>query len=152
MKFWSADFSDEPTREQWSWLKQGLVDGLTIKGITEDSHKLRFLRSYTVSGLCAILSGATTFPDATDVLDAQFKKSSRIIYARHQVLSCRQRDDECITALLQQLGIPVEHCECIDLTVPQRKDKILRDSLISGLKSNAIRVRLLELVDSEISL
>ena len=74
-------------------------------------------------GLPTNLSGATSLDDDTiGFLDAQFRKPLRNKYTRGQVLSCKQRDDECITEFLQQLRNSVERCEFTDLTVQQHKD------------------------------
>ena len=84
-------------------------------------------------------------------MDALFKKPSRIIYAGHQVVSCKQPDDECITVLLQRLLTFVGNFEFTNLNLQQHKDISHRDDLLSGRESNAIRVRHLELADSEAS-
>ena len=111
MKFPPPGLPMEPTQEQWSWWKRCFFYGWTINGIMEESHKLTFLRSCAGSILFTIIVGATTFTESIGILDAQFKKPSKIIYARHQVLSCKQQDDACITAFFHWLGI-LERCEC----------------------------------------
>ena len=73
---------------------------------------------------CIYLRGSLHFSwdqllATTGILDAQFKKPTRIIYARNQVLSCKQRDDECIPALLQPQQLPVEGCEYTHFDVQQ---------------------------------
>ena len=80
------------------------------------------------------------------------------MYARHQVLSFKQRDDKSVSHFFKRLRLLVEKYECSDLTIHEQKDILLRDGyycyyyLVSGLRSDIIRARLLELTNAEASL
>ena len=102
--------------------------------------------------LFTILSDSTNFYNTIGIPDAQFKMPSRIFYARHQVLSCKQRDDVSITAFFQRLRILVGCCECTDFTVQQHKGISFCGGLVSGLKSDAMPCSNLELEVTETSL
>ena len=52
---------------------------------------------------------------------------------------------------MQRLWILVERCECTELTVQQHKDILFSDGFVSGLKSDALQDRLLDLVELEAS-
>ena len=65
------------------------------------------------------------------------------------MLSACQKDDESIVQFSGRLKRSVEDCECTRLTVQAHKDYLVRDALISGLKYDDIRARLLELEDSK---
>ena len=136
MKFRPPDLPAQPTTEQWQWWKRCFSDGLLINEITEDAHKLTFLRAYAGSELFAILERATTFDDAMQILDAQFLKPTRVLYARHQVISCRQKDNESVSDFLKRLRILVERCECQDLDAQLHKDVLLRDGFVAGPNSD----------------
>ena len=103
-------------------------------------------------GIFTIFSDATNFDNTIRIPDAQFKMPSRIIYARHQVFSYKQRDDEKVIAFFQWLRILVECCQCTDFTVQQHKDIFFCNGLVSGLKSDGIGVRHLKLAVLEASL
>jgi len=92
------------------------------------------------------------FKSAIDVLDSQFDRPTRIIFARHQLLSCKQNKDESISEFMRRLNILVEKCNCQALSIRQHKDTLLRDALVAGIQSDVIRARLLELNDSEANL
>ena len=124
---------------------------LTINGITNDYHKLTFFRSHG-AGHFTIPSGATTFDALSTQMVLWTLNSGRIIYTRQQVLLCKQRVDACITAFLPRLRIFNERSERTHLTVQQHKYILLRNDIVSVLKSDAIRVRLLELADSDAAL
>ena len=84
----------------------------------------------------------------------------QVMYARHQVLSFKQRDDESVPHFFERFRLLVEKCESSDLTIHEHKDILLRDGyyyyyyyyLVSGLRSDIIRARLLELTNTEASL
>ena len=118
MKFRPPELPSIQTQEQWTWWKRCFTEGLAINEITEDNNKLTFLRSYAGSDLFSILVQATTFDNAIALLDAQFKKPSRVIYARHQVLSAQQGDDN-IAEFTKRLRLLVERCECDTLTIQE---------------------------------
>ena len=64
------------------------------------------------------------------------------------MLSASQKDDELIVQFSGKLKRLFEDCECTSLTVQAHKDCLVGDALISGLSSDDIRARLLELADS----
>ena len=51
----------------------------------------------------------------------------------------------------KRLQLLVEKCECSALTIQEHKNILLRDSLVSGLRSDIIRAKLLELTKAEAS-
>ena len=65
------------------------------------------------------------------------------------MLSASQKDDESIVQFSGSLKRIVEDCECTSLTVQAHKDYLVREALISGLRSDYIRAGLLELEDSK---
>ena len=91
MKFNPPPLPSNSTADQW---RQCFIEGLVINEINDDGLKLTFLRLHAGHELFAILKSVTTFNDALSVLDAQFRRPTRILFARHQLLSCRQKPDE----------------------------------------------------------
>ncbi|XP_075256708.1 uncharacterized protein LOC142349181 [Convolutriloba macropyga] len=149
MKFKPPDLPATPTPEQWKWWKRCFADGLAINGTTTDADKLVFLRTYVGADYFALLESATGYNDAIATLDKQFLKPTRVLLARHQALSARQKEDETVTQFFGRLKRLVENCVCADLDIQQHKDYLARDALIAGLRSDTIRARLLELEDSK---
>ena len=152
MKFQPPQLPRNPTSEQWRWWKNCFSDGLTINEIKDDSHKLTFLRTHAGPELFPLLEKVGTFKDAMEILDKQFKTPTRIVYSRHQLLSCAQKPGELISDYVKRLKILVHQCECNAITADEHKNLLLRDSLISGIASDQIRARLLELDDAHASL
>ena len=148
MKFKPSDLPATPTPEQWKWWKRCFADRLRINGTTTDADKLVFLRTYVGADYFALLESATGYNEAIATLDKQFLKPTRVLFARHQALSARQKEDETVTKFFGRLKSLVENCGCSDLDIQQHKDYLARDALIAGLRSDTIRARLLELEDS----
>ena len=144
MKFKPPDLPSNSSPEKWKWWKKSFEDGLRITGTTEDADKLVFLRTFVGSEYFTLLEISATFADALRTLDRQFLKPTRVLFARHQILSASQKDDESVVQFSGRLKRLVEDCECNSLTVQARKDYLVRDALISGLRSDVIRARLLE--------
>ena len=82
-------------------------------------------------------------------MDRQFRKPTRVFFARHQMLCASQNDNESSAYFSGRLKRLVEDCECTSLTVQAHKDYLVRDALLSGLRSYDILARLLELEDSK---
>ena len=145
MKFKPPILPTDPSPEQWKWWKAVFTDGLVINEVNEDGHKLTFLKSHAGPELFPLLQSATTFADAIAILDRQFDKPTRVIYARHKLLTCRQNDGESISDYIKRMKLLVEACECTNVDAKQHQDLLLRDALVSGLRSDQVRARLLEL-------
>ena len=109
MKFQPPELPTNRTSEQWSWLKKIFTDELVINKIREDAHQLTFLRSYAEPELFSIIDGATSFTNGLAKLDRQFQKPTRVMYARHHLLSCKQRDDESEFSFFKRLQLLVEN-------------------------------------------
>ena len=152
MKFKSPELPANPTPEQWRWWRKCFTDGLAINDITDDGHQLIHLRTQAGSDLFSLLEEATTLNEGLTILDRQFKKPTRVLYERHQLLTCRQKHGECVTDFVKRLKVAVQKCECKEMTAKQHQDARLRDALVSGVESDMIRVRLLELKDAEATL
>jgi hypothetical protein len=116
MKFTPPAFPSNPTPAQWKWWKQCFTDGLTINEITEDSHKLTFLRTYAGHEVFALLQSSGSFIDALDKLDKQFSVPSRIIYSRHQLLTSTQTQGEKINDFVNRLSLLIHNCRRVART------------------------------------
>ena len=152
MKFKSPELPANPTPEQWRWWRKCFTDGLAINDITDDGHQLIHLRTQAGSDLFSLLEEATTLNEGLTILDSQFKKPTRVLYERHQLLTCRQKHGECVIDFVKRLKVAVQKCECKEMTAKQHQDALLRDASVSGVESDMIRVGLLELTDAEATL
>ena len=88
-----------------------------------------------------LLEKCATFAGALRTLVRLFLNPTRELFARHQILSANQNDDESIVQFSGRLKRLVEDCECTSLSVQAHKDYLVRDALLSGLRSDDIRAR-----------
>ena len=72
MKFAPSPFLVNPTPEKWTWWRQCFINGLEINEITDDKHKLTFLRTQTGSKLLSLLANSVSFLAALSTLDSHF--------------------------------------------------------------------------------
>ena len=128
-----------------------LVEILFLQGIGYQRN-LTFLISHVGSDFFAILEHAPSYNEAISILDKHFKKPTRIIYARHQLLSCRQKSDESISDFINRLKILLQKCECKAVNIQEHQKFLIRDALVAGVKSDIIRMRLLEQTDENATL
>ena len=152
MKFVPPVLPSNLTPEQWRWWKKCFAEGLAINEITGDAHKLTFLWMHAGHELFALLDVATSFEATLGILDDQFSAPSRILYARHQLLTCTQKPGECINEFIKQLKLLVQSCECAALSATEHQKVVLCDALVAGITSNAIWARLLELDNNKAGL
>ena len=109
------------------------MDGLLVNVITEDDHKLTFLRSMAGFELFTLLESATSYAGAMVVLDQHLKRPTRVLYARHQLLTCAQKPGEPMNDFTMRLKLLVQACECTDVNVAQHHEVLLRDALVAGV-------------------
>ena len=134
-----------------------LVERLFLQGIGyQRNHRSRTqtdLFDFACGfGFFAILEHAPSYNEAISILDKHFKKPTRIIYARHQLLSCRQKSDESILDFINRLKILLQKCECKAVNIQEHQQLLIRDALVAGVKSDIIRMRLLEQTDEDTTL
>ena len=117
-----------------------------------DNHKLISLISHVGADFFTILEAAASYEEALSVLDKHFKKPTRFIYARHQLLSSAQKTGESTLYFVNTLKNLIQKCECKEANIAEHQQLLLRDALVSGIKLDIIRMRFLDLSDLEASL
>ena len=143
MKFVPPVLPSNPTPEQWRWWKKCFAEGLAINEITGDAHKLTFLRTHAGHELFALLEAATSFEAALGILgilDDQFSAPSRILYARHQLLTCThseaRRMYQRVHQTIKTVGSAMWVCSFCLLRNIRRLCFVTRSLLGSQIKRN----------------
>ena len=127
----TIDLPSNLSPEKRKWWKTYFEEGLRTNGTTEDADKIVFLRTFVGSDYFTLLESSATFGYALGTLDRQCLKPTRVLFARHQMLSPNQKDDQPIVQFSGRLKRLVEDCERTSLTVRAHKDFPVRDALIS---------------------
>ena len=101
------------------------------------------IRTFVDSACFTLLESSATFADALRTSDRIFRKPTRRLFARHQMLSASQTYDESIVQFFGSLKLLVEDYECTSVNVQAPKDYVVRDGLLAGLRSGDIRARVM---------
>ena len=125
MKFKPPNKPSNLSPEKWKCWKKCFEDGLRINGTTENADNLVFLRTFVGSDYFTLLECSATFAYALRLLDRQFLKPMRVLFARHQMVSASQKDDESIVQFSGRQKRRVEGSECTSLTVRAHKDYLV---------------------------
>lgn len=91
-----------------------------------------------------MIEDCDTYDDAIKKLEAAYLKPPSEIHDRHLLQTRAQRLEESIEADILALNRLVSDCALKDVTAKINRKESIRDSFIRGLRSSAIRARLLE--------
>ena len=128
MKFKPPPLLRDPTQEQWEWWRQCFEKGLVINEITDDDHKLTFLKPYAGSELYTLLKEARTLAEGFAKLNKEHIKPTRVLYSRHKLLTSKQKTAENITEYVKRLNVLVQKCNCAAITAKQHQESLIRDA------------------------
>ena len=135
--------SDPDGTKQWKlWYRNFQYFLSTISSHAPD--KLEVLYLYIGTKTADVIEGCASFEDAIKLLESAYVKPPSEIHARHLLHSRTQRSDESIDSYLLALNRLASDCSFKDVTAKLYREESVRDSFIRGLRSPAIRARLLE--------
>ena len=118
-------------------LEKNLNDGDTL-------DKLAILENYISSEVYDDICDSGTFSEAISVLTNIYSKPKSEIYTRHLLATRKQEISENLEQYFKALNVLSRDCNFSAVTAVTYKEESIRDSFISGIKSNMIRQRLLE--------
>ena len=109
-----------------------------------EEEKLSVLTQYLTYKSFPIVEDASTYTEAITLLQQQFVKKKNEIFARYLLYTRKQKSEEDIDEYMSQLKMLSKDCNYKQVSAQQHLEESLRDSFITGLKSQTIRQRLLE--------
>lgn len=126
------------------WFKtfKNFVDSPALN--TAGFDKLSTLINFIGPSIYEYIADSTSYEEAIEALEAVFVKPKNEIFARHILSTKKQALGQSLDQYLQQLKVLAKDCNFKAVTADICRDEAIRDAFISGLKSNAIRQRLLE--------
>ena len=127
--------------------KATFTNFLSILGTAADNEQKKFLilTNYVSPDIYNLISSQTDYGSAVAVLDNIFIKEKNESYARHCLLSRIQKPDESIDQYMIALQTLAKECKFEAVTAVLHREQSIRTTFISGVTSNQIRQRLLEL-------
>ena len=90
------------------------------------------------------ISEAPDYEAVVSTLEPLFVKPQNKFFARHVLATRNQDTSETVDGYYLTLNKLSKDCNSKDFSVQKNRDEYIRDSFISGLRSNVIRQRLLE--------
>ena len=100
--------------------------------------------NYVSPSVYEFIAEAPNYTQAIDILRNLYVKPVNVMYNRHILITHRQGDTETIDQYLQELERLSKHCNFAAVSAEEYRQEYVRDAFINGLRSSAIRTRLLE--------
>ena len=135
--------ADPNAAKEWKlWYRNFKYFLTTISSLKPDNLEVLFL--YIGTNAADVIEDCDTYDDAIKKLEAAYLKPPSEIHARHLLQTRAQRAEESIDAYLLVLNRLASDCAFKDVSSKIYREESIRDSFIRGLRSSAIRARLLE--------
>ena len=109
-----------------------------------EAEKLLILTQFVTYKTFPIIEDAKEYSEALELLQNHFIKPKNVCYARHLLITRKQKSEESINDYITALRQLVRDGNYVAVTGQVRQDEAIRDTLISGIQSAEIRQRILE--------
>ncbi|XP_069771348.1 uncharacterized protein [Narcine bancroftii] len=117
---------------------------LRLIEVEEDNQRLTALLSMVSLRVYENIQDETTYTAAIKVLKGLYDQPVNRVHARLVLASRKQQPGESSRAYLQVLKALGKDCNCVDKTAAEITNDLVRDAYVAGLRSNEVRLRLLE--------
>jgi len=94
--------------------------------------------------VCSYIEDRLFYEEDLAVLKSVYIKKKNDVFARHLLAVRKQQPGESLQQFIQALKRLSKDCSFRSVTAEQYREDLLRDAFINGIKSNAIRQKLLE--------
>ena len=109
-----------------------------------EKQKLFVLTQYLTYKTYTLVEDAKTYTEALETLRGTFVKTQNEVFARHLLITRKQKQEEGVDEYMAQLKMLAKNCNYTAVTAQEHFEESVRDAFVAGLKSDAIRERLLE--------
>lgn len=122
-----------------------------LQGMGDDLNRLSVLTNFVSSRVYEYVQDCKTFDEAINALKVIYVKRTNEIYARHLLATRKQQPGESLDDFYQALRSLSKNCNFRAVTAEVYTQEAIREAFISGLQSGAIRQRLLENEELDLS-
>ena len=112
--------------------------------VQDDNNRLQLLINHISADVYQLVEECQTYEQAITTLKRVYVKPPNTIFARHALITRKQKDGESLDSFLQALKDLSRDCNFEAVTAAQHRDQYILDSFITGIRCNQIRQRLLE--------
>lgn len=137
--------SDPEASKKWAHWKRCFISFInSIDTPEKPVNKLDYLIQLIGHTHYELLEDADNYDSAVATLDGIFKKKINVLYARHILLTRRQKDGETIIEFLTGLKTLAKDCDFASVNASANKEAHIRDAFISGLINTETKRKILE--------
>ena len=141
-------FNVEPSSPQaaleWQHWFTTLKNFLLAMDVTDEAAKYRLLINFISPTVYTYISDHKTYTQAINALEAIYDKPKNIMFSRHLLLTTKQQSGQSLDEFLCTLKTISKDCGYKAVTAEEHRSESILSAFISGLSSNFIRQRLLE--------
>ena len=116
----------------------------TLADADTEAKKLMVLVNNISVENFSIVADCTTYTTAMAALEKHFIKTTNIIFSRHKLATRRQGMDETLDEYIVALHNLSRQCELKAVIADVYREELVRDAFVQGIRSSAIRQKLLE--------
>ena len=139
------DSSDpEAGRKLIHWLRCAGSFIESINSTEKPLNKLEVLVQLVSHKVYEIFEESTTFDEAVQTLKEHFIKKQNVLFARHSLITRKQKEGEGVKDFVSSLNSLAKHCNFEAVDMLQNKSQYIRDAFVQGLRSPATRRKILE--------
>jgi len=109
-----------------------------------DIDKLDALITFVSPSVYEYIAECDEYETALNLLKDLYIKPKNEVYARHELASRCQKEDESIVDYVRHLQLLGKECNFKAVSAIQNREDCIRDAFIRGLRSQTMRQRLLE--------
>ena len=143
--------SDPEASKKWSHWKRCLTVYLeSIEDPQKPINKLNYLIRNVSHEQYEIIEEAKDFKEAIELLDSIYKKKINILFARHVLLTRRQKESETTADYLLALKTLAKECNFEPVDAIKNREHYIRDSFVAGLCDREITQKILESSETEL--
>ena len=131
-RVFSANPENVDSRKEWlHWQKKFTTYTANMTEVS-DTEKLNLLINHVDASVHKLISEVTTYNDAIRVLESTYVKRTNPIFARYELISCKQQSGESLDRYLQKLKQLSMYCDYQAVSVQLHKEEAIRDAFIGG--------------------
>ena len=113
-------------------------------------NKLQVLIQLVSHTIFELIEDATNYEGAVKILKGYFIKEANVLYARHALITCKQKEGQSIKEFVSILNSLSKQCEFTDVNASQNKNQYVREALVQGLRNPNTRRKVLESSEKEL--
>jgi len=135
----TADPSSSQAAKEWKyWYKTftNFLESFPADPAITNESKLRCLIAHINQDVYELISDSANYDQAIQTLERLYVKPSNVMFARHLLMTCKQKSEQSIDEYFQKLKRLSKDCNYAAVNAENHKNEAVREAFISGLSSS----------------